>query len=694
MLLRWFNRLTAILLTGLLLFALLLPQAAIAQTWDEQIHSTPYHGAPVPDWRRISLSDLPALQAGGTLQIPDRLADQLGYNPSRIWQAGAAIGDVFMLADVQDAFRLETFSLSQVAQIAGLNLDRISLSNFPLIQRQTIADLVRAVPGLGNLRLSQVPLFQDLIDQTLVNSAVGQLNLNDWGGQSLASIATDETLGQLSLGNTPHLLEQYSLADIPNLDQVRLENFQGWQATFISEVPGLDRVPMSEFPNTPAGEFLGFVAIDDVTYGNKEHRVKATTHSITGSNRVGFHYQCAQERGCAYLELNSPVSLGEVGDPTGLHGAQWIQGGRSQGGQMVPGGEGILGAINGGLEPTGRLPFGAVFKVVLTGTDEATGTGQFGLFFRVCHRGVVDLGCTPYFIGPVPWFSVHEKGLVFVGETPGEPPADAPQPPPLPPDVQQQIDDLIRANDPNGNSTPVQLDRDCLARLMAAVPAAQQTNAARNLPIILAEAKRDGITDPAQLAYILATVQHESLFAPIREFNSYCGQYGPGCYYGRGFVQLTLESNYRDWSNRLGIDLVHNPDRVYDPQIAAQILVQGMRDGTFTRRRLGQFIHGSQIDFLNARSIVNGDKNYVDRRTGQTHGAIIASYAQRYLEALSGCSPTSPPSGSGGSQGAGVATGHFVHPVPGHTAISGRFHDYRHASDHVRAHYHRANASK
>lgn len=167
-------------------------------------------------------------------------------------------------------------------------------------------------------------------------------------------------------------------------------------------------MPMANYPSVPFSGYFGFVAIADVACGHMEHRQTPTRRSISGSNKVGFNYQCAQARGCSNLELSSRASLGMAGDPT-LHGAQWIKGGTTPGGQMVPGGEGVLGAIDNGMEPTGRLPFGLAFKVVLTDTDESEGLGKFGLYFRVCHRGIPDLGCTPYFIGPVPWFSVHEK---------------------------------------------------------------------------------------------------------------------------------------------------------------------------------------------------------------------------------------------------------------------------------------------
>jgi hypothetical protein len=43
---------------------------------------------------------------------------------------------------VQDTFQLQTFSLDNIAQITGLNFGMISLSNFPLIQRQTIASFI------------------------------------------------------------------------------------------------------------------------------------------------------------------------------------------------------------------------------------------------------------------------------------------------------------------------------------------------------------------------------------------------------------------------------------------------------------------------------------------------------------------------------------------------------------------------
>jgi hypothetical protein len=45
-----------------------------------------------------------------------------------------------------------------------------------------------------------------------------------------------------------------------------------------------------------------------------------------------------------------------------------------------------------------------------------------------------------------------------------------------------------------------------------------------------------------QLAYILATAEHESYFRPIKEIGGTKRPYAP--YFGRGYVQLTHKGNY------------------------------------------------------------------------------------------------------------------------------------------------------
>jgi peptidoglycan hydrolase-like protein with peptidoglycan-binding domain len=137
---------------------------------------------------------------------------------------------------------------------------------------------------------------------------------------------------------------------------------------------------------------------------------------------------------------------------------------------------------------------------------------------------------------------------------------------------------------------------------------------------VVREAKKQGISSRCQIAYIIATVQHETAgtFQPICEYGGKYRPYSP--YYGRGYVQLTWQSNYEKYKNILGIDLVGQPDLALVPETAGFILVHGMINGTFTGQCLANFISDSSQDYYNARTIVNG----YDR------ASLIASYAKTW----------------------------------------------------------------
>jgi predicted chitinase len=139
-----------------------------------------------------------------------------------------------------------------------------------------------------------------------------------------------------------------------------------------------------------------------------------------------------------------------------------------------------------------------------------------------------------------------------------------------------------------------------------------------------------GDNDFYKLIYILATTRHESNFRPIKEYRAKPSQtdiynrqnrYWYSGYYGRGFVQLTWERNYKKMSDVLGVDLVKNPDLALQPNYAAKILVYGMMHGLFTRKALAQYINSSDADFYNARKTVNG-LDRADRIKGYAYSLI------------------------------------------------------------------------
>jgi len=138
---------------------------------------------------------------------------------------------------------------------------------------------------------------------------------------------------------------------------------------------------------------------------------------------------------------------------------------------------------------------------------------------------------------------------------------------------------------------------------------------------VKAECRRQGLGLPAQIAYILATVEWETArkFKPVREAywlsESWRRQnlrYYP--YYGRGYVQLTWKENYQKYTERLRerfperaaeIDLVADPDQAMEPEYALFILVNGFRTGAFTGKKLTDYINAERTDFFNARRCIN-----------------------------------------------------------------------------------------
>jgi predicted chitinase len=123
---------------------------------------------------------------------------------------------------------------------------------------------------------------------------------------------------------------------------------------------------------------------------------------------------------------------------------------------------------------------------------------------------------------------------------------------------------------------------------------------------ILAEIEALGWTDPRWAAYTLATAYWETdRFMAMEEYGRGAGKpYTP--WWGRGFVMLTWEANYRKLGSRLGFDLIANPDTAKQPEIAAAILCIGMVEGLFTGKGLPDYFDADADDPVNARRIVNG----------------------------------------------------------------------------------------
>ena len=147
--------------------------------------------------------------------------------------------------------------------------------------------------------------------------------------------------------------------------------------------------------------------------------------------------------------------------------------------------------------------------------------------------------------------------------------------------------------------------------------------------------------DMRWLAYAFATTYHETAFTmmPIKEYGgeSYLRGKPYYPYYGRGYVQLTWEDNYRKMGNKLGVNMLgSNMDKALQPDIAAEVMYVGMRDGDFTGKKLSTYFSATINDPVNARRIINGTDK------AQT----IAGYHEKFLSALNAANqeiPAPPP---------------------------------------------------
>jgi hypothetical protein len=179
---------------------------------------------------------------------------------------------------------------------------------------------------------------------------------------------------------------------------------------------------------------------------------------------------------------------------------------------------------------------------------------------------------------------------------------------------------------------------------------------AKQVAGLIAILNRWGSTEPKTdhrfLAYMLATAHHETgrTMQPVRETFAasdevaigrldrafrqgkllsvsvpYWRRDGEGkSWLGRGLVQLTHRANYARMVEMTGIDLLSEPQRAMEMEVAVEILFSGMETGAFTGKRLADYFTVAKSDWSGARRIING----------RDRAALVADYARRYLSAI------------------------------------------------------------
>lgn len=127
-------------------------------------------------------------------------------------------------------------------------------------------------------------------------------------------------------------------------------------------------------------------------------------------------------------------------------------------------------------------------------------------------------------------------------------------------------------------------------------------NIAKNLPYILKAMCAQGLTSKNQLIAMIATIYTEvTPFSPIEEYGKGAGEpYGATGFYGRGYIQLTWEDNYKAAEAALGIaGLAANPALALEPENAAKITVW------YWTKQGNVAPYAESGDWQNVRSTVN-----------------------------------------------------------------------------------------
>jgi putative chitinase len=101
-------------------------------------------------------------------------------------------------------------------------------------------------------------------------------------------------------------------------------------------------------------------------------------------------------------------------------------------------------------------------------------------------------------------------------------------------------------------------------------------------------------------------------------------------YRGRGMDHCTGRRNYGKSGADVGIgtQLLANPDKLLDTQLAAKVMFTGMTSGRYTGKTLSDFLPetgtGTEAQFKKARAIINGSDQHI----------LVAGYAADFQNAL------------------------------------------------------------
>ncbi|MEL6601729.1 MAG: M23 family metallopeptidase [Cyanobacteria bacterium J06614_10] len=402
----------------------------------------------------LSFDDLPAFEQGGfMLGYRDTIFQAEGqagvdrydeaiagyeqpYDPAREWIAGQFPSEVIKLGDLMyTGIGIEQLTMDSIGQLTGIDIENFQLADIPFLRDLTLGDLVGDVPFLGDYALVDLP---NLAEQ------IGGSGSEEMLSQYLAS---NPNIADMSIAASG--LGSLQVSDVPNLGATKLGEIPEVGDDVIANVPGLSIMQFGSYPGLEMVGGLIPIAKQDISFGEREYSgQKATPKPVSGGTNGKETWEpIACVGGCAHIELYDS-------DISPIKGA-WAGSNWMTNKHRVRDGFGILGAV---FNEAGayRVPFGPTFALQVRGTDEATGSADWGIAFRVCKRGFIDLGCTAYFMEvPLP-ITTHEGATILTGIKDGLGGSTQPIKAPdgwedLRPETPQEVRALIGAHTPRGS---------------------------------------------------------------------------------------------------------------------------------------------------------------------------------------------------------------------------------------------------
>ncbi|MCX5965906.1 MAG: hypothetical protein NT070_23110 [Cyanobacteria bacterium] len=578
--------------------------------------------AEVFDFGRSSLKQFPPLTMDADLiQSLNRMSPDINFdhlvpgtlaNPTEYLTIGSLAGG--------EAFGVGQMTIDQISNLSGVSLDSLNLAHFgSLTKNLTPETLLQGIPEIGSFSLQEVKPILSLVNQQLTGNVGSILGGGEFGNLQTVSqlVKGYPELAKLPLGNLGDFkLSQFKLTDLPGLSKTPLGQIPGVDKALMKDLnaAGLGDIPLSKFPVPPQlANGIQFAELDVVFSDAEQQRLRSISGTVP-SNDNFKEVKCPNNR-CPHVEMHDVMT-------NQYSGFAWMTGN-----QEATDGYGPLCLPFGCKGSVGNHPFGKAFRVVLSQPNEAKGEIQVGLKFRACQN-ILFIGktCTPYFFPPTPGGLrigiLKEKQII-----PFLPPGSEVSGQDYTPPELAYLNDSGSSSEDSCGSVPLDLKNlDSVSKaVIAATPSEERARAAQYVPYIINACTKAGMTDSAQVAYALATAEHET--DHFRTMEEYDKTPYDSCGVGEGMIQVTWCDAKEKVFRKLGLPAYggRGDKRLQNFDVAAQALCRGLKEGWFGQQRpLAQCFQGGRANYTCAREQVN-DHDVVEN---------VAAYARDYQKAL------------------------------------------------------------